>query len=136
MDAETAQEGGRVVGGGVTAGGIGVSVSPREDGCAINDQVARPTEATREHFPHEEDAEHLARRRARRAEPLALLARTRDAAPTVGGAGQPAGERERGPVGEPVVDVAIGEPPKGANERDQEQGFLAVDARCAARTGG
>ncbi len=81
---------------------------------------------------HDEDKEHLAWRRACRVEPLALLAGAGDAESPVGGVRQPASEREGGPVVQPVVDILIGESPEGAQERDQQQGFLAVGTRRAA----
>lgn len=119
-------------------GGRGRARRRRRGRCAAtqepvrcDDQIARPTEAAGEGRAHREDEEHLARRRARRFEPLALLARTRDAESPVGGSGQAVGEGEGGPGAQPVVDVLIGEPPEGADQRDQQQGLLAVDARCA-----
>ncbi|MDQ2787103.1 MAG: hypothetical protein M3Y58_19100, partial [Chloroflexota bacterium] len=67
---------------------------------------------------------------------FALLARAGDAQRTVGAGGQAAGGGEGGPGSEPVVHILKGEPSEDAQQGDQQEGFLSVDARSAAGASG
>lgn len=134
VGAEAPQEGGRVMGGGVPAGGIGVAPPPGEDRRAVDDEIASAGEAAAEGRLDHDDEEHLVGWGTGRRRPLALLAGAGDLEVPGAVTREPAGQRQRRPRAQPVVHILVGEPPEGPQQGDQQQRFLAVGARLAAWT--
>jgi len=127
VDAEAAEQGRRVMRGRVPVGGIGIVRAPGENGGAVDDEVAQAHDALGDRGPDGTNKEHLVGRGTQGPLALALLGRTRHAGTTTLVRRQPAGNRERRPSHEPVVDVPVRQAPEHAQEPDHEERFRGID---------
>ncbi len=92
----------------VSDGGIGIAASPREDGRAIDDDSAPADEARVPGEVDQHDEEQFVQRRTHPLAPLALLGWAGHTYVPPRVAGQPAGQRERRPVHQPVMHILLG----------------------------
>ena len=133
MDAIAAQDGGGMMGRGMTVLRIGIGATPGFNGCAVDDQVARADDALPERLRDGEHEERFAGRRAGAGRALPLLRGAGHPGHAVGAGRQPTGERQRQPGAQPVGQGARREAPERAQQRDQQQRLLCVAAGSAPR---
>jgi hypothetical protein len=93
-------------------------------------------EAPPQPSPHRQHEEHLTGWRPGRPQPLGLLRLAGHPRPALRSQRQTAGQRQRRPGHQPVVQLLIGEAPQRAQRCQEQQRLLAIDARRPARTGG
>src|SRR5512135_8960 len=129
-----AQEGTGMGSRGMTEGRLRIASAPRQDGGAINDQIASSYQTTAQCPVDREHEQGLKEGSSRRLPPFALLGGTGNTWLSRAPDRQSARQGQLRPLLEPIMQVLVGQTPQRAQEGDQKQGFLAVGARAAARS--
>ena len=114
--------------------GIGVAAAPGQNGGAIDDEVAPAQQALVAREADKHDQQALARRSASACAPAALLGGAGHPGPALGIGRQPACERQGGPSHQPFMQILVRQAPQGAQQRQQQDGFLAIAAWPPAGT--
>jgi hypothetical protein len=113
---------------------IGVTAPPRQDRSTIDDEVAPADEAQMPCELHGDHQQHFAGRRTHLGAAATLLRGAGHGRTTLGVKRQPANEGQRGPGHQPVMQILIRQAPQRADERQQQERFLAISARATPRT--
>ena len=100
---------------------IGVASPPRQDGSAIDDEIAPADEAPMARQADQHDEQALAGWGTRLGRAPALLGGAGHIRPAVHVSGQPTRPGQRGPGHQPVMQVLIRQPPQRAQQRQQQQ---------------
>jgi len=124
-----------MVSGGMADGGVWIGPAPRQDGVAIDDEIAGTDEAAADRRAYHDHEQCLGHGSASTRRPFPLLRGTGHLGASQSVEREVTGARECGPTDDPVVQVLIREAPELAQEGEQQQRFLTIPARTPAKTG-